>query len=285
MSWEENKEFTESKPQYQPGPPLWKKTWKYIVVGVICFLIGFSISNGRAKYFAERNQALTAENHELKNTKKVQDSPAESTPVPVETASISPSKEDAAENAENNYEHNEYYDIVETSTIQNSGRYTTLVHKVLAKQDAYTSATLLAYDADGNVLDKSSDGIILTKGQYNFFKYVFNGDISTADIQTAVQSKKLSFADIQRKGVEMVKFNQTDDNLYITFKQNIEDFGTARYKLLFYKDEKIVDTEDGIFSLSLKNLTGKDTTDVAEISVYADYDRFEYIYQPSTSTN
>lgn len=103
MSWEEDKEYTESTPQYQPEPPLWKKTWKYIVVGVICFSIGFSIpfsiSNDKSKYFVERNQTLTTENHELKEKiRKYERSPAETVLVPytvLVTEAVKESKEAA----------------------------------------------------------------------------------------------------------------------------------------------------------------------------------------------
>lgn len=103
MSWEEDKEYTESKPQYQPDPPLWKKTWKYVAVGVLCFSIGFSIgfsiSNNRSKYFVKRNQTLTTENHELKETiRKYERSPAETVLVPytvLVTEAVKESKETA----------------------------------------------------------------------------------------------------------------------------------------------------------------------------------------------
>lgn len=99
MSWEVDKEYTESTPQYQPEPPLWKKTWKYIVVGVICFSVGFSISNNRSKYFVKRNQTLTTENHELKETiRKYERTPAETVLVPytvLVTEAVKASKETA----------------------------------------------------------------------------------------------------------------------------------------------------------------------------------------------
>lgn len=97
MSWEVDKEYTESTPQYQPEPPFWKKTWKYFVVGVICFSVGFSISNNRSKYFVKRNQTLTTENHELKETiRKYERTPAETVLVPytvLVTEAVKASKE------------------------------------------------------------------------------------------------------------------------------------------------------------------------------------------------
>ena len=188
----------------------------------------------------------------------------------------------SAEKTENTYEHNEYYDIVETSSFQNSIGTTIVIHKVLAKKDVSVSATLLAYGADGNGMGKSSDNIVLTAGQNNFFRYSFEGDISSASIQANAQAKKDSFMTGERNGVEMVQYNQTGDDLYITFKQNVDELDYfAKFKLLFYKGDKIVDTEDGYFSTYAENLNGNGATDVAKIWAYGtDYDRIEYIFEP-----
>ena len=200
----------------------------------------------------------------------------------VTEAETSAPDEPAEEKAENTYEHNEYYDIVETSTFQNSIGYTIVIHKVLAKKDVSVSATLLAYGADGNVMGKSSDDIVLTAGQNNFFRYSFEGDISSANIQANAQAKKDSFMTGERNAVEMVQYNQSGDDLYITFKQNVDELDYfAKFKLLFYKGDKIVDTEDGFFSTYAENLNGKGSTDVAKIWAYGtDYDRIEYIFEP-----
>ena len=188
----------------------------------------------------------------------------------------------AAEKTKNTYEHNEYYDIVETSSFQNSIGTTIVIHKVLAKKDVSVSATLLAYGSDGSVLGKSSDDIVLTAGQNNFFRYSFDGDISSANIQANAQAKNDSFMTGERNAVEMVQYNQTGDDLFITFKQNVDELDYfAKFKLLFYKGDKIVDTEDGYFSTYAENLNGNGATDVAKIWAYGtDYDRIEYIFEP-----
>lgn len=218
-------------------------------------------------------------------TAKPKTTTAAATTVKKETTTeteTSTNDESTAEKTENTYEHNEYYDIVETSTFQNSIGYTIIVHKVLAKKDVTVSATLLAYGADGNVIGKSSDDIILTAGQNNFFRYSFEGDISSASIQANAQAKKDSYMTGARNGVEMVQYNQTGDDLYITFKQNVDELDYfAKFKLLFYKDDKIVDTEDGYFNIYAENLNGNGATDVAQIWAYGtDYDRIEYIFEP-----
>lgn len=301
MSWEENKEYTESKVIVEKKK---MKAWeKNLIAGAICFSLGMtgpfvffmSSRSNTIKTNRETISTLKEENRSLKkqlenqsgNNKTVSVNTTKSTPTPKATA---PATKDAApvtnapaaESTESSYEHNDFYDIVETSIIQdNLGHYTTVVHKVLAKKDGTASADLIAYGADGNVIDKDSEMIILTEGQYNYFQYVFSNDISDASIQTKVKTKTCSFSSEERNGVEMVSYNQNGDDLYITFKQNIDDISFARFKLLFYKDDKIIDTEDGVFKIRSDYMNGKGDTDVIEISLYnTDYDRFEYIYQP-----
>lgn len=293
MSWEVDKEYLESEPQYKPDPPepfsLWKKTRWYIVVGVVCFIFGFSCNACHSNEVVQKNRELVQTNQKLKKELENASSEKANVKVPVSaTESIKPSKEAApvtqasAANEDSSYEHNEFYDLVESSTFKDSIGYNTVVHKVLAKQDVSVSATLLAYGTDGNVIGKSSDDIILTKGEYNFFRYSIENDISSATIHLKAQAEEDSFMVGARKAVEMVQYNQNGKDLYITFKQNVDKLGTfAKFKLLFYKDDKIVDTEDGYFNIYAKNMIGKGDTDVAEIWVYGtDYDRFEYIYEP-----
>ena len=197
-------------------------------------------------------------------------------------AETSAPDEPAEEKAENTYEHNEYYDIVETSSFQNSIGTTIVIHKVLAKKNVSVSATLLAYASDGSVIGKSSDDITLTEGKYNFFRYSFDGDVSSAQIQANAQAKKDSFMTGERNAVEMVQYNMSGDDLYVTFEQTGDELGSfAKFKLLFYKGDQIVDTEDGYFNIYAENLNGKGSTDVASIWVYGtNFDRIEYVYEP-----
>lgn len=200
------------------------------------------------------------------------------------TITSPPEAETTAETelTENTYEHNEYYDIIETASFKDSLGCTVLIHKVLAKKDVSVSSTVLAYGADGSILDKSTDDIILTAGQNNFFCYYFYSDISNADLQENTKFSEDTFLIGERNAVEMVKHNQSDNNLYITFKQNVDKLSPfAKFKLLFYKNDKIVKSDYGFFSINAENLVEKDSTDVAEIWVYGvDYDRIEYIFEP-----
>lgn len=190
--------------------------------------------------------------------------------------------EPVAENTENTYEHNEYYDIIETASYQNSIGNIIVIYEVLAKRDVSVSSTLLAYSPDGNVIGKSSDDITLTEGQYNFFRYSFESDISNASIQANAKAKEDSFMIGERNAVEMVQYNQSGTDLYITFKQVTDEIGIfSKFKLLLYKEDRIVGTEDGYFITYAENLNGKDSTDVAKIWVYGvDYDRVEYFFEP-----
>lgn len=180
------------------------------------------------------------------------------------------------------YENNRYYDIVDEAIIKNSIGYTVVIQKVVAKQNCSIEATWLAFDTNGDVIGKSSDSITLTEGKPNYFRFSFVNDISKANIQTSWKYKEDSFMVGERNAVEMVKYNQSGRYLYITFKQISDEIGTfAKFKLLFYKDNKIVDCDNGYFSTYAKNLNGKGSTDVASIWIYGiEYDKIEYIFEP-----
>lgn len=181
------------------------------------------------------------------------------------------------------YEHNSNYDIVETATYKDSVDYTHIIHKVKAKKDTSISATLLAYDSNNNVIGKSDNKIVLTAGEFNYFEYIFDKDISNAKITAQFSTDDDSFMEGPRHSVQMVTSNKVDDNLYITFKQLTDKLGSlAKFKILYYKNGKIVDSENnGYFNIYAKNMNGKDQTDVATVWVYEiDYDKFECYFEP-----
>ncbi|MBQ8967251.1 hypothetical protein [Ruminococcus sp.] len=183
---------------------------------------------------------------------------------------------------EDTYEHNAYYDIVETSSWVNSIGSTVIVHKVMAKQDVTVSSTVLAYSEDGSVIGKSTDNITLTAGQPNYFNYHFSEDISNAELKTNAQAEKDSILTGERNAVELVQCDIADKEVFLTFKQTAEKLSSfAKFKLLLYSGDNIVGTEDGFFSIYAGNLSGKDTTDVADLRIYGtDFDRLEYIFEP-----
>lgn len=289
MNWEENKEFTESKVNVQPDPPepfsIVRKIWIYVLVGIICFLFGLSIPQSRANKVAQRNRDLNNKLEELQNR------PAETVlvnvPAPPVTESIPAAKEaapvaDVPETETIDYTNNDYYDTIEVSSFKNSIGETIVIQKVFAKKNVTAVATHIAYDSDGNVIGKSSDKIVLSSGMRNFFRFSFDSDISESNVVMKLQVRTDDAMTGERFGVEMVDYNQNEDYLYITFKQHAEELKYfEKFKLLFYKDDKIVETEYGYFSSYTKDLNGKDSTDVAKIWVYGiDYDYFECIYEP-----
>jgi len=198
-----------------------------------------------------------------------------------ETPTESETEPETEPETEGTYESNKYYEIVEEGSYNTYGT-THLIYKVLAKEDISVDATVIAYADDGSVIGKSSDDITLTAGEGNYFHFMFDSDISNAQLQVQVNFKKDSFMTGERSAVEMVQYNQSGDDLYITFKQVGDEIGSfAEYKLLYYKGDEIVGSERGYFSISAENLNGKDTTDVAEIWAFGeDFDRVEYFYEP-----
>lgn len=297
MSWEENKEFTESKirVEEEKHKPWWKSIF---VIGIACFLLGAACAGaiGRTMLIAQskRNAGLYARIHEeqqkVKEAERNIKTVYVTVPVPV-TESIKASEEAApvsdvpeTETTENTYDNNEYYDVVETMFFKNSINDTVMINKVLAKKDVSVSGTVLAYAADGSVVGKSSDDIILTAGQYNYFRYSFDGDLTDVTLKTNYQAKKDSILAGLRNpnAVEMVDYNHSGNELYITFKQNVDKLDSfAKFKILFYNGDKIVETEDGYFHISAKNLNGNGATDVAKVWAYGiNFDRIEYIYEP-----
>lgn len=304
MNLNEDKNYTEPTATEPTAKAESKKmaAWeKNLIAGGICFCIGMAgpiavgmnMRSNTNKAHQRTISELKEENRSLKN--QLEKQKGNNAPAPVTTSSTQATapatkKADAApttdaqaeELTENTYDNNQYYDVVETSTFKNSINYTILVHKVLAKKDVRVTGTILAYAEDGSVIGKSSDDIVLTAGQYNYFRYSFNNDISNANLQMNAQAKEDNIMVGERNAVEMVSYNQSGSSLYITFKQNVDDLGLfPKFKLLFYKDDRIVDTEDGYFDVYAENMNCKDATDVAEIPVYdLDFDRFEYIYEP-----
>ena len=190
--------------------------------------------------------------------------------------------EPTTEAAQNTYEHNEYYDVVETAVIHKYAWQTTIIHKVLAKKNVSVSSTVIAYAPNGDVVGKSTDSITLTEGEYNYFSYSFDSDISNADLQITSKASSDSFLTKDRSAVEMVKYNKSGNDLYITVKQTKEEIGSfAKYKILYYKNDQIVEADDGYFSISANELDGVGTTAVMSVWAYGiDFDRIEFIYEP-----
>lgn len=255
----------------KPKMPIFKKWWFWALIAVVVVVIA-AAAGGNRKNGPEKTSNVPVEQTADPSEPSQTDAP-ESTAEATETE---------AEKEKDTYEKNRYYDLVETDTYTDSIGMTHLIHKVLAKQNVSISSSVVAVDGSGNVIGKSSDTIALTQGQYNYFSYSFDADISSAKLQFNANAERDNVLAGERNGVEMSSYNKSGDNLYVTFKQTADELGSfSKFKLLFYNGDKIVHAEDGYFSVYAENLNGKDATDVAEIWVYGvDFDKVEYIYEP-----
>lgn len=235
--------------------------------------------------YVNKNTGKVISNEKTKNqtTKAVTSTVTTTqTTIAVTTTETTEAVTDApAEPTENTYEHNEYYDIVETAGYNNYSSFIG-IHKVLAKKNATVSGTIIAYGEDGKVIGKSTDRIVLTEGKYNFFRYSFSGDMSNAKVTLNMKAENDSYITGERNAVEMVDYNKSGEYLYITLEQTGDEVGyLSMFKILLYKGDKIVGTESYPLSLYAKYLDGKGTTDVVSLWMFnKDFDRIEFVYEP-----
>ena len=250
-----------------------------IVSALLVFVILLSFSAcGLAGLMSNNKQNTTYTTPRTTKSSSSTSKPKPTTPKPTAAPTEPPSVDISGDS----YEHNEYYDIVETALFKNSIGYSIIVHKVLAKKDASVASTMLAYDSEENVIGKSSDEIVLTKDKYNFFRYSFEADVANTTTAVSAKIESDSYLVGPRNAVEMEKYNLSGTDLYITLNQVSDKLGSfAKFKLLYYKNDQIIDTDEGYFSIYAENLTGKGSTDVASIWAYGiDFDRIEYIFEP-----
>lgn len=182
---------------------------------------------------------------------------------------------------EESYEHNSYFDITDATSSTDLLGGTTIIHKVEAKQDVTVSATMIASSADGSIVGKSDDEIVLTAGQINYFEFYFDGNISNAQLSTTAKAESDGLLSGERNGVELEKYDINNDSVFLTVNQTVDDISFAKFKLLYYKDDKLVGSERGYFSTRAKNLDGVGSSDVVKISTRGKkIDKIEYIYEP-----
>ena len=231
---------------------------------IVYLLIGFS---GRSR---------RTENEEIDRTVVT-----ETTAAVEETAAETATAEEF-KLTEDNFDDNEYFESVDAAGYVNSIGTKIIIAKILAKKNATVSSTMLLVDQEGNVLGKSTSEIKLTEGQYNYFRYTFNCDMTGADLTLQGSIRPDSVLDGERNAVEMVKYNKNGNDLFLTLRQTSDDLGAfAKFKILFYKNGKIVYDDEGYFNVYAQNLSGADSTDVAKIWAYGiDYDEIEYIFEP-----
>lgn len=188
------------------------------------------------------------------------------TPIPTE------------EPANYTYESNQYFDVVESYTYKD-GRYTYIVDKVLGKADnTNVDLTMFFYDKNDEVIDKCTPDVTVNKGYYNFITYWTEED--DFDHYTISYTGRSGWRDGDPDPVKMVKYTKKDKKVLITFEQTGQIGSFAEFKLLFFKDGKLVKQGSWYFDVYVKQLTGVGSTDVAELSVSADFDTLEYYYGP-----
>ena len=246
-----------------------------LILYIYSFIVIGSDDDSTKKSNKQNKQKLTTATTEAKSDMKELSEALDDSDTDLTTESI-------AEASNDTYENNQYYDIIDTATYNNSIGDTIVIHKIKAKQNVSVSSTAIAYSEDGSVIGKSSSDVELTEGQNNYFQYYFDGEVDVTNIQATAKASDPSWMNGERNAVEMENYNVSDNNLYITFKQTSNELGSfAKFKILFYSGEQIIGAEDGYFSTYAENLIGKDTTDVAEIWVYGkDFDNIEYIFEP-----
>ena len=227
-----------------------------------------------------------------------------STTTTIQTTSSSENTSDVtAETSETKsaYEENDYYSLVETGSFKTY--YNQVVHKVKAKTTCRVEVTALAYDSNGDIIDKTSDDVVLVKGQYSCFHFTFS-DLSDKEFKNAVIEYSAVLkrdltdtllavdyeisASLGNKNifeVDLVKYNSKKNSLYLTFEYTRGDMGIFdQFRIIFYKGDKIVGYEDGYFNVyadGLKNVGDKDVAEIRIPSSAKKYDRIEYIYAPS----
>ena len=201
--------------------------------------------------------------------------------TPTSESPSEPVSQGKVEEINGTFTSNQYYDVVEEGTFTEAG-YTVMIYKVLAKQNISLDSTMLAYSPEGSVIGKSSSEVTLTEGEYNYFRYSFQSDISNATFETTVKAKH-AHDEGDRNAVEMVDYNVSGDDLYIILKQVSDNLGQfAKFKILYYNGDQIIGDESGRYvSIYAENLSGKDSTDVVSFWVYGKtFDRIEFIFEP-----
>ncbi|MBQ5475289.1 MAG: zinc ribbon domain-containing protein [Lachnospiraceae bacterium] len=256
-----------------------------IIIAVISVIIAMSLGNGEKRADIKHSEtteesladAATDKQAKKDSTKKEKSTEETQSTVVQIDESESPSSE-----SEDTGDGNEYYDVVSTEYYK-TDYYTYRVDKVVGKQDVYIKNTAIV-SKNNKVIGKISDDIILQKGKTNCFVYGFEGDMEGGDYK--IQSTATPIGELYRDtgdmdAVEMVDYNLSDDNLYITFRQTKDKIASfAGYRLLFYDGDTLVNCEDGYFRVYCENLNGKDTTDVASIWAYnLKFDKIEYYYE------
>lgn len=182
----------------------------------------------------------------------------------------------------------EYFEVADIQRYQDSFGGTTVIRKILAKQDGALISNASLPGTEGQSAGKASDRIVLSEGEYNYFRYYFPEGIPE-DAEPEFSENRSTANGIGAKAaVELVEWKLEDHELFLTVRQTAEPLSQeAKFKLLFYLDGMLVGDEFGYFSMNTDALTGTGSEAVIPIMVFDmhdgseyDYDDIEFFYEP-----
>lgn len=160
--------------------------------------------------------------------------------------------------------------------------YKHFVYLVEAKKTTEEEVKIVIKDKNGNILDTCSNKISLTKGKKNYFDLITESKYVTSDSQYTVTSKSSSsYHTGAEDAAKVIKYNQSDDNLYVTVKQVKEDLGSfAQLKMLFFNGDKLVYSEDCYYSVYAEDLEHKGDEGIMSLWIYdVNYTSIEFYYE------
>jgi hypothetical protein len=192
-------------------------------------------------------------------------------------------------NAEPDYNNNDYYDITDTAifkeTYFNSSKCKSfVVHRVDAKKDAFAMGTATAIAADGSELETvDSERIVLTAGEINYFLYCFTNDVTGLELKEKLTIADAEITDEERKAITCEGCTRSGRTMRMALKrkENGQVNSYSRFKILFLKNDKVVDATSGFISVSAGKLQRGETSADVDLTVYAcDFDGIKFIYEP-----
>ena len=240
----------------------------------------------------ETSEITTQEESMAENTEEITSTTTEATTTTAETTAT--------------YENNQYYSLEDSGSFvekRYSGDVINIIHKVKANVTCSIEASAIAYDENGDVLDKVTDEVTLVKDEYNFFLFQFK-DISVKEFKKATieyssaikydlseTTRAVDYDLTQQIGtfdspfeVIMTKFSKKKDKFYLSleFQKGYLDY-FDKFKILFYKGDKIVGCEDGYFNIYAEGLKKAGDKDVVKMSIPESakkFDKIEFFFEP-----
>jgi len=166
---------------------------------------------------------------------------------------------------------NGYFKLIDTYTYS-SGDYRHFIYVVegLSKKDQ--ELKIVVSDSDGNVLDTNEDNISLSVGKQNYFDVYIKEKFFKENYRYSLKIKTSdTFWSGDDDAVEYVRHNVSDNTLYITVKQTKANLGSfAQFKILYFNGTKLLDSDDGYFSIYADELDGVGSEAVIKMTLYGD---------------